>query len=202
MAQKPETGLRYGRSQMELFFNILNADFFSATIRLATPLLFATLGGILNERAGVINIGLEGVMLIGALAGVFGAWFLNSPWLGFACGMIAGGMISWVHGFVSISLRGNQIVSGAAINLIGIGLTSFLIRIVFGLKEQQRVVPHFDTFSIPGLADIPLIGPVLVPATVSCLRGSIISPRYVVHFIPYTLGAYDYLSRGTSACSG
>ena len=161
MAQKPETGLRYGRSQMELFFNILNADFFSATIRLATPLLFATLGGILNERAGVINIGLEGVMLIGALAGVFGAWFLNSPWLGFACGMIAGGMISWVHGFVSISLRGNQIVSGAAINLIGIGLTSFLIRIVFGLKEQQRVVPHFDTFSIPGLADIPLIGPVL-----------------------------------------
>ena len=128
---------------MDAFITLFDSDFFSATIRLATPLLFATLGGILNERAGVINIGLEGIMLMGALSGVFGAWFLNSPWLGFLCGVLAGIIISWIHGFLSISLKANQIVSGAAINLIGLGLSSFLIRIVFGLKEQQRVVPHF-----------------------------------------------------------
>ena len=146
---------------MDAFMNMLNADFCSATLRLATPLLFATLGGILNERAGVINIGLEGIMLMGALAGVFGSWYLDSPWLGFICGMLAGGSVAWIHGFISISLNGNQIVSGAAINLIGIGLTSFLIRIVFGLKEQQRVVPHFEAFPIPILSEIPVIGPAL-----------------------------------------
>lgn len=146
---------------MEAFLSILDADFFSATLRLTTPLLFATLGGILNERAGVINIGLEGTMLMAALMGVFGAFFLGSPWLGFSVGVIAGGLIAWMHAFVSISLKANQIVSGAAINLIGVGLSSFLIRIVFGLKEQQRVVPHFDPVKIPYLSDIPVIGPVL-----------------------------------------
>ena len=146
---------------MELFFGLLDPDYFAATIRLATPLLFATLGGILNERAGVINIGLEGTMLMAALTGVLGAWFIGSPWLGFACGVLAGALIAWIHGFVSISLGANQIVSGTAINLLGLGLSSFLIRIVFGLKEQQRVVPHFDPVSLPLLADLPLLGPVL-----------------------------------------
>ena len=87
---------------MDAFLTLFDGDFFSATIRLATPLLFATLGGILNERAGVINIGLEGIMLMGALSGVFGAWFLKSPWLGFLCGVLAGVIISWIHGFVSM----------------------------------------------------------------------------------------------------
>jgi ABC-type uncharacterized transport system permease subunit len=146
---------------MESFFGILDADYFSATIRLATPLIFATLGGILNERAGVINIGLEGIMLMAALAGVFGAWFIGSPWLGFACGVLTGALIAGIHGFVSISLGANQIVSGTAINLLGLGLSSFLIRIVFGLKEQQRVVPHFEPAPLPFLSDIPVIGPVL-----------------------------------------
>ena len=122
---------------MEVFFGLLDPDYFAATIRLATPLLFATLGGILNERAGIINIGLEGTMLMAALTGVFGAWFIGSPWLGFACGVVAGALIAWIHAFVSISLGANQIVSGTAINLLGLGLSSFLIRIVFGLKEQQ-----------------------------------------------------------------
>lgn len=146
---------------MEVFFGLLDPDYFAATIRLATPLLFATLGGILNERAGIINIGLEGTMLMAALTGVFGAWFIGSPWLGFACGVVAGALVAWIHAFVSISLGANQIVSGTAINLLGLGLSSFLIRIVFGLKEQQRVVPHFDPVSMPLLADLPLLGPVL-----------------------------------------
>lgn len=146
---------------MSALLALFDVDFFAATIRLATPILFATLGGILNERAGVINIGLEGIMIMAALSGVLGAWYFNSPWLGFCWGIFAGGLIAWIHAFVSISLKANQIVSGAAINLIGLGLSSFLIRIVFGLKDQQRIVPHFDPVKIPLLGEIPFLGPIL-----------------------------------------
>ena len=124
--------------------------------------VFATLGGILNERAGIINIGLEGTMLMAALDRRVRA--LGSsvrPGSGLPAGSCAGALIAWIHGFVSISLGANQIVSGTAINLLGLGLSSFLIRIVFGLKEQQRVVPHFDPVSLPLLADLPLLGPVI-----------------------------------------
>ena len=144
---------------MEALLSILNAEFLAASIRLATPLLFATLGGILCERSGVINIGLEGMMLVGALMGVFGSWYLNSPTLGFLVGVLSGALVALLHGFLCISLRSNQIVSGVAINLIAIGLTSFLIRIVFGLADQQRIVPHFDSYPFPVLGQIPFIGP-------------------------------------------
>jgi ABC-type uncharacterized transport system permease subunit len=146
---------------LESLLQLFDADFFGATIRLSTPILFATLGGILNERSGVINIGLEGIMLMAALTGVLGAWYLNTPWLGFLCGLITGGLIGWIHAFVSVSLKANQIVSGAAINIIGLGLSSFLIRILFGLKDQQRIVPHFNPVKIPILGDIPFLGPIL-----------------------------------------
>ena len=66
---------------MEAFLQLFDADFVGATIRLSTPVLFATLGGILNERSGVINIGLEGIMLMAALIGVLGAWYLKDPWV-------------------------------------------------------------------------------------------------------------------------
>lgn len=146
---------------MELFYALFNTEFIATTIRMATPLLLATMGGILCERSGVINIGLEGMMLIGALMAVFGSWYSGSPALGFLLGIVSGAAVAWVHGFVSISLRSNQIVSGAAINLIAIGLTSFLIRIAFGLEDQQRVVPYFDPSQIPILSQIPVIGPAL-----------------------------------------
>ena len=146
---------------MEAFLQLFDADFVGATIRLSTPVLFATLGGILNERSGVINIGLEGIMLMAALIGVLGAWYLQDPWIGFLCGIFMGGLIAWVHAFVSVSLKANQIVSGAAINIIGLGMSSFLIRILFGLKDQQRIVPHFSPVKVPLLGDISYVGTIL-----------------------------------------
>lgn len=139
---------------------ILGVEFFAATLRMASPLLYATMGGILNERAGIINIGLEGIMLTGALTGVVVSFYTGDPWLGFAAAAVAGGLIALVHAFLSISLEANQIVSGAAINIACLGLTSFVIRILFGLKEQQRTVPHFVPTHVPVLSDIPILGPV------------------------------------------
>jgi simple sugar transport system permease protein len=140
---------------------ILGVDFLAATARMASPMLYATLGGILNERAGVINIGIEGMMLTGALTGVLVAHVAGDPWLGFAAATLAGGLVGLVHAFVSVSLRANQIVSGAAINIACLGLTSFLIRVAFGLEDQQRTVPHFRPVPIPYLADVPVLGPAL-----------------------------------------
>jgi ABC-type uncharacterized transport system permease subunit len=139
---------------------ILGVEFFAATVRMASPVLYATMGGILNERAGIINIGLEGIMLTGALTGVVVSFYTGDPWLGFAAAAVAGGLVALVHAFLSISLEANQIVSGAAINIACLGLTSFVIRILFGLKEQQRTVPHFVPSHVPVLSDIPVIGPI------------------------------------------
>ena len=140
---------------------VLGVDFFASTVRMASPILYATMGGILNERAGIINIGLEGIMLTGALTGVVVSFYTNDPWLGFAAAIAAGGVVGLVHAFLSISLRANQIVSGAAINIACLGLTSFVIRTLFGLKEQQRTVPHFLPSHVPVLSDIPFLGAVL-----------------------------------------
>lgn len=162
---------------------ILGVEFFAATVRMASPVLYATLGGILNERAGIINIGVEGIMLTGALTGVIVSFYAGDPWLGFGAATVAGGMVGLVHAFLSISLKANQIVSGAAINIACLGLTSFIIRILFGLKDQQRTVPHFVPTHVPFLSDIPFVGPVLFAQNVVVYAAYALVP--VLAFVLY-----------------
>ncbi len=112
-------------------------DFFTmalvtATLRMTTPLLFAALGGVLSERSGVINIALEGMMLTGAFFSVAGTWWTGNPWLGMAIGVFSAGVAALIHAYWSITLRGNQIVAGTAVNLIAAGLTAFLIQRIWG----------------------------------------------------------------------
>src|SRR5713226_897009 len=91
-----------------------------------TPLLFATVGEIISERAGVLNLGIEGMMLIGAMSG-FGAWFTTgSVLLGLLVGMLMGGILALLHAFITISLRADQVVSGLAVTFLGTGLSSIL----------------------------------------------------------------------------
>lgn len=99
---------------------------------MATPLVFTALGGLLSERAGVINIALEGMMLTGAFFAVAGTWWTGSPWLGLVIGVLCAGVIASIHAYWSITLRGNQIVVGTAINLMAAGLTAFLIQRIWG----------------------------------------------------------------------
>lgn len=112
-------------------------DFFSlalltAILRMTTPLLFTALGGLLSERSGIINIGLEGMMLTGAFFAVAGTWWTGSPWWGLLIAVLAGGCSALIHAIWSITFRGNQIVVGTAINLIAAGVSAFLVQTIWG----------------------------------------------------------------------
>lgn len=133
----------------------------AATIRLAIPILLAALGGMYSERSGIINIGLEGMMLMGALAGVVGSSFTGSPWVGLLLALLAGGLLALIHAYFTISLQVDQIVSGIAINILSLGLTSFLFRLIFGITTSPIRVNAFAPVPIPLLSKIPVLGPVL-----------------------------------------
>jgi simple sugar transport system permease protein len=120
-------------------------DLLKAILRMATPLLFAALGGLISERAGVINIALEGMMLAGAFFSVAGTQWTGSPWLGLLVGLIASTAMALIHAIWCITFRGNQIVAGTAVNLIGAGLTAFLIQRIWsraGTSDQVEKLPN------------------------------------------------------------
>ncbi len=130
----------------------------AAGLRTGTPLLFATLGELITERSGVLNLGVEGMMLVGALAGFATSYSTGNPWLGVLAGMAAGGLLSLLHGLVAITLRGDQVVSGLALAFVGRGLTA-----VLGAPYVQvRDVPRLPTVELPFLANIPVIGPTIL----------------------------------------
>jgi ABC-type uncharacterized transport system permease subunit len=130
----------------------------AAMLRFATPLVFAAMGGILSERSGVINIGLEGMMLIGAFFGIFGADLLGSWFLGLLCGIAAGALIGLVHAFVSITLRADQVVSGTGINFLALGITGYVFIYHYGDQGTPSGVSRAPTVRVPGIEDISFIG--------------------------------------------
>lgn len=105
--------------------------FIGITLMYSTPLAFAALGGVISERSGVTNLGIEGMMTIGAFTGATVGYFTGSAWGGFLAAGIAGGMIALLHAFASITCRADQTISGIAINLIGPGVALFLCRLLF-----------------------------------------------------------------------
>ena len=133
----------------------------AASIRLATPLLFAALGEIFTERAGILNLGVEGIMLMGALSGFLGAYWTSSLWLGVAAGMLTGVLFGLLMGFMSITVKANQVVAGLGITILGSGLSTLLFRLTFGLRSTPPSLDIFPKLSIPLLSKIPGIGPVL-----------------------------------------
>ena len=133
----------------------------ASTIRNSTPLIFAALGGMFSERSGVVNIGLEGLMLISAFAGVVGASLSGSALVGLGFALAAGLIFALIHALMSITFEADQIISGTAINLLALGGTGFLMVQVFGSGGTSPRVPGFKEVAIPLLSDIPLIGPAL-----------------------------------------
>lgn len=122
-----------------------------------TPLLLGTIGEIYTERSGVLNLGIEGMMSVGAVAGFSVTFTTGSPWLGLLAAMGIGGLLAFIHAFVTISLRSNQVVSGLALTMLGLGLSGLWGKGYVG----QNLPAKFETFAIPGLSKIPVIGPVL-----------------------------------------
>ncbi|HEY7794207.1 MAG TPA: ABC transporter permease [Gaiellaceae bacterium] len=133
----------------------------AAMLRYATPLAFAAMGGIFSERSGVVNIGLEGMMLSGAFFGILGADKLNSWPLGLLCAVLAGAGFALVHAFFSIHLRADQIVGGTAINFLALGLTGYLFLDIYGGEGTPPDVPDIPDVHLNFLKDWYFIGPVL-----------------------------------------
>ena len=130
----------------------------AATIRNATPLVFAALGGMFSERSGVVNIGLEGLMLISAFAGVVGAFVSGNAWVGLLFAVGAGLLFGLVHAVMCVTFEADQIISGTAINLLALGGTGFLMVIVFNQGGTSPDVEKFSPVAIPLLSQIPVIG--------------------------------------------
>jgi ABC-type uncharacterized transport system permease subunit len=130
----------------------------AAMLRYATPLAFASLGGLFSERSGVVNIGLEGMMLTGAFFAVWGADVTGSWQLGLAIAIVAGGLMALLHAFFSITLRADQIVGGTAINFIALGLTTYLLVKIYGDEGTPTDIQTIPNVHLGFLDGIPGIG--------------------------------------------
>jgi len=136
----------------------------ASTLRLATPLIFAAMGGLLCERAGVVNIALEGLLLTGAFAAAVAAHLTGSPWVGLGAGILAGALVGLLHAVVTVRWRANAIVSGTAINILVVGLTAVFARAFFAVSGSTPSLPRSARFAEvewPIVADWPVVGPVL-----------------------------------------
>ncbi len=130
----------------------------AAAVRLAAPILLAALGEIFTERAGILNLGLEGIMLMGALAGFAGAYATGSLWLGVLTAMLCGAVMGLLMGFMSVTAKVNQVVAGLGITILGSGLSTLLFRLFFGLRSTPPTIDMFPEQPIPGLSQIPVLG--------------------------------------------
>jgi general nucleoside transport system permease protein len=129
----------------------------AASITAGTPILFAALGELITERAGITNLGVDGMMLIGAATGFMASVTFHNPWLGVCVALIAGALMALIHAYLTITLRANQVVSGLALALFGSGLSSYLGKAYVGMRPEQT----FEKLPIPFLSKIPILGSVL-----------------------------------------
>jgi simple sugar transport system permease protein len=139
---------------------VLLGGFLAAAVRVATPLLLAATGETVTERSGVINLGLEGMMLAGALAAALGA-SAGGPWVGLAAGVLGGMVLEATIAAIAIGARANQIIAGTAITLGAIGLTGTIYRHAYGTGGAGLALPTLAPVPIPGLAHLPVLGPAL-----------------------------------------
>lgn len=136
---------------LALFISIL-----AAAVQSGTPILYATLGEMFTQRTGVNNMGVEGMMMVGAFAGFMGLYLTGSPWVGVLCAGCAGALMGGLHGIVCLVFQGNQIVSGLALTIFGAGFADYMGNPYVGVATTG-----FRTFDFPLLSQIPVIGPIL-----------------------------------------
>ena len=148
---------------MNLIELIFSTDFLYMWIRVATPILLASLGAVICTKAGVVNLGLEGIMLISALAGVLGSAFGGSLWIGLLTGLLASVAVSAVFAYFHLVLKANNVLCGTAVNTMASGLTVFVLQLATGGKGNSSSLKSFSfpNVDIPIIKDIPVLGGIL-----------------------------------------
>ena len=150
---------------MEWLEVFLAAGFWVAAVRIATPLIFGTLGELICERAGVLNLGIEGIMTLGAMVGWMAVYQGADLWAGVALAAAAGGLFGLLHGLLTVPLGLSQHVSGIGITLLGTSLSYYVYRLVLPQVTSPPRIAPFEPLAVPYLADLPLLGPALFNQT-------------------------------------
>jgi simple sugar transport system permease protein len=141
-----------------------------------TPLIFAALGGIISERSGVVNVGLEGMMLMGCFFGILGATVTNSWELGVVFGTVSGGLLGLVHAYFSLHLRANQVVSGVAVNLLATGITGYFFVAHYGDNGTPGTLPEVPNVALPGIDHVAFFGEAIGHANLLTWVGLLLVP--------------------------
>ena len=153
----------------------------AAAIQSGTPILYATLGEIFTERSGVLNLGVEGIMITGTLTGFLVAKATGNPVLAFCAAGLAGGCAASIHGLVCLVFQGNQVVSGLALTIFGVGFANYIGTAYVGLSA-----PGFEPMAVPGLSAIPVIGPIFFQQDLLV---------YLTYLIPFAMWFFLYRTR-------
>lgn len=168
----------------------------AAAVQSGTPILYATLGEILAEKSGVLNLGVEGMMMIGALAGFLTSRYTGDPVLGFITGGIFGALLGGIHGLVCLIFQGNQVVSGLALTILGTNLADYL-----GTPHVGHAAPGFDILHIPYLSKIPLLGPVFFNLD-ALVYVSYLLPVFIWFFLQHTRWGLSLRAAGENPEAG
>ncbi|MFB6364967.1 ABC transporter permease [Paenibacillus elgii] len=172
-------------------------ELINTTLVFSTALIFAALGGIFSERSGIVNIGLEGLMVSGAFAAAIATYFAEkagmdgaAPWIGLVAAIIFGIAFSLIHAVATVTFNANQVVSGVVINFLAAGLTVYLVKILFeGSGQTETLNAVFTKVAIPGLSSIPLIGEAFFKAYPTTYLALILVAvtYYVIYKTPFGL---------------
>jgi len=153
---------------MDMLDQLFSVSLLAAALRMMTPLLYASLGGLFTDRAGVFNIALEGMLLSGSFAAVIGSYLFESAIMGVVWGILGGAMVGFLFGFFHLRLKADVIVVGVIINLLIMGLTTYLLRSLFDVRTtlySPRIIP-IPKVHIPGLDFVPILGPAINDHTI------------------------------------
>jgi simple sugar transport system permease protein len=150
---------------MDILDILLSASFWAAAIRIASPLIFAALGELICERAGVLNLGIEGIMVVGAFVGWMTVYLGGGLWFGVCAAMLAGMLFGLLHGTLTVPFGLSQHVVGLGITLLATSLTYFCYRLALPEVTSPPKIEAFQPLPIPVLSDIPLVGPALFNQT-------------------------------------
>ncbi len=166
----------------QIFSIVFLTGFLAATLRMATPILIAALGEMIAERSGVLNLGIEGIMILGAFVGFWVAYQSGDLWWGFLWGGLAGGLIGLLMGIASVSFHANQIVSGLGIWIFCQGISSFLNRQIFGISAVRPQIPTLPIIPIPLLSKIPILGETLFSQNIIVYATLLLVPVFIYFF--------------------